>query len=92
MTPEDAGLPRAAAADLAGGDPAHNAASIRRLFDGAPSAYRDIVLLNAGAALVVAGKAGDLASAAALAAAAIDDGTARAVLDRLVAVTNGAPA
>ena len=92
VAPEDAGLPRAAAADLAGGDPAHNAASMRRLFDGAPGAYRDIVLLNAGAALVVAGKAGDLASAAALAAAAIDDGTAAAVLDRLVAVTNGASA
>ncbi len=88
VVPEDAGLARTDPAALAGGDPSHNAAALRRVLAGAPGAYRDIVLLNAAAALVVAGKAQDLAGGAALAGAAIDGGAARQVLERLVAITN----
>ena len=88
VAPEDAGLSRADPAALAGGDPSHNAKAIRDLLDGAPGAYRDIVALNAAAALVVADKADGLAEGAARAAAALDDGSARRVLERLVAITN----
>ena len=88
IAPEDAGIPRARPEDLAGGGPERNAAAIRDLLDGAPGPFRDIVRLNAGAALVVAGAAADLAEGAARAGRAIDDGAARRALDRLVAVTN----
>ncbi len=84
----DVGLPMAKAADLKGGDAAHNAAALRRVLEGERGPFRDIVLLNAAAALVVAGKAPDLKQGCALAIAAIDDGRARATLDRLVAITN----
>ena len=87
VTPEAAGLPRAAPGDLTGGDAAHNARALRAVLEGARNAYRDIALLNAGAALVVAGQAASLADGVALAAAAIDDGRAAAVLDRLIAVS-----
>jgi len=83
VTPEQAGLPRAPTSALKGGDPAENAAALTALLDGAPGAYRDCVLLNAGAALVVAGRVEDIGAGAALAAAAIDRGAARAVLDKL---------
>ncbi len=92
VAPEDAGLPRAAAAALAGGGPERNAAAIRALLDGERGAFRDIVLLNAGAALIVAGKAPDLKAGAARAAAAIDDGSARRVLERLRETTAGSGA
>lgn len=88
VTPEDAGLERADAAAVEGGEPERNAAAIRDLLAGAPGAFRDIVLLNAAAALVVAGRAGDLAEGAARAGAAIDDGSAQRALARLVAITN----
>ncbi len=88
-SPEDAGLARASPKDLIGGDAAANAASIRRLLDGAPGPYRDIVLLNAGAALVVAGQAGDLREGAAHAARSIDTGAAGGALERLIACTQG---
>ncbi len=88
VTPEDAGLPRADLADLRGGDPEENAAALRDLLDGAPGAYRDVVLLNAAAALVVADKAVDLREGAALAAETIDSGAARAALARLVEVSH----
>ncbi|MBI5164976.1 MAG: anthranilate phosphoribosyltransferase [Magnetospirillum sp.] len=88
VTPESVGLARANPASLKGGDAATNAAALSALLDGATGAYRDIVVLNAAAALVVAGRAGDLAAAVPLAAAAIDDGRARTVLDRMVAITN----
>jgi len=88
VTPEEAGLPRANPADLKGGDPAHNAAALRTVLDGAKSAYRDIAVFNAAAALIVAGKADGLKHGAAVAAEAIDGGRARAVLERLVAVSN----
>ena len=89
VNPEDAGLARADLADLKGGDPDYNAAALTAVLDGKPSAYRDIVLLNAGGALVVAGKAADLAAGVADAATAVDDGAARRVLAHLVAATNG---
>ncbi len=88
VTPEEAGLPRATLADLRGGDPAHNAAAIVALFDGAKNAYRDIVLLNAAAALIVTGKATTLKDGAAQAARALDEGAAKKALARLVAASN----
>ena len=88
VTPEDAGLPRADLAALRGGDAEENAVTLRALLDGATGAYRDIVLLNAAAALVVADRAADLAEGAALAAATIDDGRAAKALADLVEATN----
>jgi anthranilate phosphoribosyltransferase len=88
VSPEDAGLPRATLADIKGGDPAHNAGKLRELLDGVKSPYRDIVLLNAGAAFVVAGRADTLKLGASLAAAEIDSGRAKATLDKLVSVSN----
>ena len=88
ITPEDAGLPRADIADLRGGDAEENAAALRALLNGAPGAYRDIVLLNTAAALIVADRAADLAEGAALAATVIDDGRASVALAALVAATN----
>ena len=88
VTPEDAGLPRASLDALRGGDAEENAAALRALLDGAKGAYRDIVLLNAAAALVVADRAADLAEGAALAAAVIDDGRAAKALADLVEATN----
>ncbi|MDO9076915.1 MAG: anthranilate phosphoribosyltransferase [Brevundimonas sp.] len=88
VTPEDAGLPRASLDALRGGDAEENAAALRALLDGATGAYRDIVLLNAAAALVVADRAADLAEGAALAAKVIDDGRAARALADLVEATN----
>ena len=88
VRPNDAGLKMAHAQDLKGGDAGVNAAALLALLDGAPGAYRDIVLFNAAAALVVAGKASDLKDGVALAAKSIDDGAAKAVLDRMVVITN----
>ncbi|MFJ6024533.1 anthranilate phosphoribosyltransferase [Brevundimonas sp. NPDC092305] len=88
VTPEDAGLPPADLADLRGGDAEENAAALRELLDGVTGAYRDIVLLNAAAALVVADRAADLRDGAVQAAAVIDDGRAAAALARLVEATN----
>ena len=83
VSPEDAGLARAPLEAIIGGDAAHNAAALRDLLAGAPGAYRDAVLLNAAAALMVAGRAETLREGAALAARAIDDGAAAAALERL---------
>ncbi|HTI86568.1 MAG TPA: anthranilate phosphoribosyltransferase, partial [Alphaproteobacteria bacterium] len=91
ILPEDVGLKRAMPADLKGGDPETNARAIRELLDGKPGAYRDIVVLNAGAALLVAGKAADLKAAIAIASATIDQGKARSALEGLVATSNGKP-
>jgi len=90
VTPEAAGLPRARPEDLRGGDPEHNAAALRAVLEGAPGAYRDIALLNAAGALVVAGRAKDLREGAQIAAEAIASGAARKVLDRLVEVSRRA--
>ncbi len=92
VTPEEAGLPRATAADLKGGDPATNALAVNALLDGHPGAYRDIVLYNSAAALLVAGKAATLRAGVQMAAAAIASGKARATLEKLVAITNSKPA
>jgi len=88
ITPEDAGLMCADLDDLKGGEPQENAQAIRDLLKGATGPYRDIVLLNAAAALKLAGVANDLKAGAALAAAAIDDGRAQSALDTLVRASN----
>ncbi len=81
--PEDAGFARAPIAAIAGGDAATNAAALLALLQGKRDPYRDTVLLNAAAALVVAGRADDLRDGAALAAASLDQGAALAALDAL---------
>jgi len=91
VTPEMAGLPRATPAELKGADAATNAAAITELLAGRPGPYRDIVLLNSAAALIVAGKAADLKAGVALAATAVDSGEAKATLAQLIAITNRAP-
>ena len=83
IAPEEVGLPRATLDQLRGGDPAHNAAALRAVLDGARNPYRDIACLNAAAALVVAGHADGLREGYALADAALAMGRAAAVLDRL---------
>ena len=88
VSPEQVGLKRAKPEDLRGGDAATNAAALRALLDGEAGAYRDIVLLNAGAALLVSGKAERLQDGVRLAAEVIDNRHARHVLDRLVEITN----
>lgn len=90
VRPSDAGLPPATLEDLKGGDATVNAVAIRQLLVGEQGPFRDIVLLNAGAALIVGGKAQDLREGAERAARAIDDGSAGRALDRLVAVSNEA--
>ena len=89
ITPEAVGLPRAALADLQGGSPEENAAALRRLLEGEPGPYRDVVLLNAAAALLVGDAVETLREGIYLGAAVLDDGRARATLARLVEVTNG---
>ncbi len=91
ITPEDAGLPRADIESLRGGDAETNAAALTALLAGQTGPYRDIVLLNAAAALVVADKASDLKSGVALAAAAIDDGKAAEALAGLARITSTLP-
>jgi len=88
VTPEQAGLPRARPEDLKGGDPQHNAAALTALLDGAKTPYRDIVLMNAAAALIVAGRVETLPEGVALAAGAIDSGKARDTLRKLVEISN----
>ena len=87
ITPEEAGLPRAAPEALKGGDAAYNAAALRAVLAGEAGAYRDIVLLNAAAGLMVGGRASDLKDGVAQAAAAIDSGRAQQGLDQLVQIT-----
>lgn len=89
VSPSDADLEVAKMDDLIGGDPDVNAQAIRDILAGQKSAYRDIVVLNAAAALVVAGKAETLAVAAELAENALDSGQAQATLDQLCAITQG---
>lgn len=93
--PADFGLAKARPESLKGGDAATNATIVRSVLDGATGNPRDVVVLNAGAALFVAGAADTVRIGIGLAAAAIDSGAARGVLDRLVSVSNrsaGAPA
>ena len=88
VDPKDLGITPASIEALAGGDPATNAALARRVLDGERGPHRDIVCLNAGAALVAAGLAADLASGIGSARSSIDEGSAAAALDRLVAISN----
>jgi len=88
INPEDIGLPTVKLDDLRGGDGAHNARYLRALLQGETGPYRDIVLLNAAAALVGGGHEADLGSAAKRATAAIDDGHGLAALEKLIAITN----
>jgi len=89
VEPGSVGLPVSPVEAIRGGDAEHNAAALRALLEGELGAYRDTVLMNAGAALIVAGRAASLAEGVALAAASIDEGRAHERLDRLVAITNG---
>ena len=88
VTPEDAGLARVSLDALKGGDGAHNARALRAVLEGERNAYRDIAVLNAAGALIVAGKAGDLKEAVGLAEQSIDSGAALAALDALIRVSN----
>jgi anthranilate phosphoribosyltransferase len=88
VTPEDFGLRRSSLEALQGGSPQDNASAIRRIFEDEEGAQRDVVVLNAAAALVVAGLAGNFREAAGLAASAISSGAAREKLERLAAFTN----
>jgi anthranilate phosphoribosyltransferase len=85
IAPEDGGLGRHGLDAIRGGDAAYNAAALRALLQGQPGAYRDAVLLNAGAALVVAGEAMTLGEGVEEAAEAIDKGLANALLDCWIA-------
>jgi len=87
LHPEDFGLPVHPFDDILGGTPGENARALRELLSGAPGAYRDAVLLNAAAALVVAGHADNLHEAVDQARASIDSGEARRRLDILAIVT-----
>ncbi|MDG2243983.1 MAG: anthranilate phosphoribosyltransferase [Rhodospirillaceae bacterium] len=89
ICPQDAGLPLHDANALKGGDPEENAKALSSLLDGAPGAYRDIVLLNAAAALIVVDKVCDLKEGAAIASRAIDSGNAKTTLANFVALTRG---
>ncbi len=88
VTPEDAGLPRAGGEALKGGDASANAEALKRVLNGEPSAYRDVALLNAAAALIVAGRAADLKEGVAIGAKALDEGAAAERLKQLIAVSN----
>jgi anthranilate phosphoribosyltransferase len=89
VSPEDVGLKRVAGEALKGGDAAANAVALQSVLDGRPSPYRDVALLNAAAALVVAGRAKDLKEGMTLGTHSIDNGAAAERLKRLIAVSNG---
>ena len=89
VSPEDVGLKRVAGEALKGGDAAANAVALQGVLDGLPSPYRDVAVLNAAAALVVAGRAKDLNEGITLGIQSIDSGAAAERLKRLIAVSNG---
>ncbi|MEX0970905.1 MAG: anthranilate phosphoribosyltransferase [Paracoccaceae bacterium] len=88
ISPDDAGLPTHPFEAILGGEPAANAQALRALLDGAAGAYRDAVLLNAAAALVVADKVSSLTEGVALARNSIDSGAARNAVATLARITN----
>ena len=88
LSPEDAGLVKVSLDDLKGGDAQYNAERLTALLEGQQDAYRDIVLFGTGAALVIAGKAGDIKDGVAQAAAAIDSGKAKKALEDMIKITN----
>jgi anthranilate phosphoribosyltransferase len=89
VSPADVGLSEAPLEAIKGGDAEENARALRELLEGATGPYRDTVLMNAGAALVVAGKAKDLGEGIQLAAASIDQGKAKERHDKLIELSNG---
>ena len=89
VTPADAGLAPAKLSDLKGGDEKVNAEAIRDVLAGKKTPLRDIAILNAAAALIVAGKAANLLDGAALAAHSIESGAAQKALEKLIAISNG---
>ena len=92
VEPDRLGIEPTTIAALKGGDAHENATALRRVLRGAKGPYRDIVLMNAGAALVVADRVEDMATGIKMAARAIDGGAAEAKLDELVAASNAAVA
>ena len=88
VSPEGVGIPLARLDDLKGGDAEHNAAAIRAVLDGEPGPFRDIVVYNAGAALIVAGRAADHTEGVTMAAESVDSGAAKAKLASLVRISN----
>jgi anthranilate phosphoribosyltransferase len=88
ISPEDVGLPKADPKRLLGGDAEANAAALLAVLKGGKSPYRDVAMLNAAAALIVAGRAKDFADGIAVARTSIDSGEAEGRLDRLIAVSN----
>jgi anthranilate phosphoribosyltransferase len=92
VSPEDAGLSRSKPEALRGGDAEHNAKALIDVLKGKPSPFRDVAILNAAAALIVAGKAKDLKQGAITAAKSIESGEAEGRLDRLIAVSSSAEA
>jgi anthranilate phosphoribosyltransferase len=87
VAPEVAGLPVHPFASILGGTPAENGRALRALLDGAPGAYRDAVLLNAAAALLIAERATDLKQGVEIAAESLDSGRARQAAERLAAIS-----
>lgn len=92
VSPEDAGLPLAKTEDLKGGDPKENAQALREVLQGAKNAYRDIVLFNSAASLIVADKVSTLTEGVQMAAQTIDQGAALSRLDKLVEASDAATA
>ncbi|MDP7642304.1 MAG: anthranilate phosphoribosyltransferase, partial [Alphaproteobacteria bacterium] len=88
LSPADFGVTAAAPESLKGGDAETNALALNAVLDGHEGAFRDIVLVNSAAALIVAGKAGDVREGVAMAAKVLDAGEARKVLERLVRISN----
>jgi anthranilate phosphoribosyltransferase len=89
VTPEEAGLTRVGGEALKGGDAAANAVALQGVVDGKPSAFRDVALLNAAAALIVAGRAANLKEGVALGIQSLNSGAAAARLKQLIVVSNG---
>jgi anthranilate phosphoribosyltransferase len=92
VSPEDAGLSRSKSEALRGGDAEHNAKALLDVLKCKQSPFRDVAILNAAAALIVAGKAKDLKQGAMIAAKSIESGEAEGRLDRLIAVSNSVEA
>jgi anthranilate phosphoribosyltransferase len=90
VTPEEAGLPRCGSDGLKGGEADANAVALKSVLDGMPSPFRDVAVLNAAAALVVAGRAKSLKEGVEIGQKSLDSGAAAARLERLIAVSNGA--
>ena len=88
VSPEDAGITRTKPENLKGGDPDANARALNAVLNGEPGPYRDVVLYNSAAALLIANKADDLKDGSAQAASAIDNGNALKTLESLITITN----